>query len=138
MEASETTKPPEIESNLTKLLAFKRKQPSGKPSGNQWRRAIMGWDMERNIMRALVVPPGSWAIGCQNECRGVSGTRDFSLAGRFTKWSSLLGCGNVFDTGCFQYCFPLPIPPNSIILMVLTYIFKVLRIFMDFLVIRIY
>lgn len=28
--------------------------------------------------------PGSWARACQNECRGVSGTWDVSLAGRFT------------------------------------------------------
>lgn len=76
------TQPPEIESNLTKLLEFKRKQPSQKPSGNQ--RAIMEWHTETNIMGALVVLPGSWVRGCQNECRGVSGTQDFSLAGRLT------------------------------------------------------
>lgn len=83
MAASETTKAPEIESNLTKLLAFYRKQPWGSLVAVSGGEPLWGGDTERHVMRALVVLPGSWTVGWQKECRGVSGTQDFSLAGRF-------------------------------------------------------
>lgn len=114
IEASETTKPPEIESNLTKLLEPERKQPLGKPSGNWHRGAIMEWDTERNIMRALVVLPGSWAVAASAGEVPVLGILAWQKA--LQRWSALLGYGkHVTLAGCST----LPIPPSVIILIFL-------------------